>query len=427
MTVTIFKDANANAIFIEDSNGVQFVNSLSASMDDPTSTNLEIIDLAREIYLFKDVPHDFFVDASGASYGATPTLACNALNTVFASAGSSTGVAPTITSATTVNMTAGDTLNYELTATLGVGYEWSNLPSGVLTVEGNVRKLVGGSSLTSGTYTISATAVNYFGQTSATISLVVSSPTHSNTKSVDFGGTKYLSATASLLDATLGRSGNGSGSSDAWSISTWFKPSTDTSGQVLFYYGASDTTNGGHIELRYVGNGDKLRVRYGSTQNYLQLQTSDNALTHSVWNHVLLTYDGGTTGSSSGDISSYYSRFKLYIDGVLVSTNNSQNNYGWSAAVSGQNLRVGRYSSGQYLKAVSRVDELSIWNSDQASNVADIYNSGATHDLSNLTTPPTHWWRMGDGDTYPTLQDNMGSADFTMYNMTSADIVTDAP
>ena len=197
--------------------------------------------------------------------------------------------------------------------------------------------------------------------------------------------------------------------------------------QVLFYYGASDTTNGGHIELRYVGNGDKLRVRYGSTQNYLQLQTSDSALTHSVWNHVLLTYDGGTTGSSSGDISSYYSRFKLYIGGVLVSTNNSQNNYGWSAAVSGQNLRVGRYSSGQYLKAVSRVDELSIWNSDQASNVADIYNSGATHDLSNLTTPPTHWWRMGDGDTYPTLQDNMGSADFTMYNMTSADIVTDAP
>jgi hypothetical protein len=44
-----------------------------------------------------------------------------------------------------------------------------------------------------------------------------------------------------------------------------------------------------------------------------------------------------------------------------------------------------------------------------------------------LTTSPTHWWRMGDGDTYSTIQDNVGSAHFVMYNMTAANIVTDAP
>lgn len=32
-----------------------------------------------------------------------------------------------------------------------------------------------------------------------------------------------------------------------------------------------------------------------------------------------------------------------------------------------------------------------------------------------------------EGDTYPNIQDNVGTATFVMYNMTAADIVTDAP
>ena len=74
-----------------------------------------------------------------------------------------------------------------------------------------------------------------------------------------------------------------------------------------------------------------------------------------------------------------------------------------------------------------RVDELAIWSSDQSANISGIYNSGTTHDLSELTASPDHWWRMGDGDNFPTIQDNVGNADFVMYNMTVADIVTDAP
>ena len=74
-----------------------------------------------------------------------------------------------------------------------------------------------------------------------------------------------------------------------------------------------------------------------------------------------------------------------------------------------------------------RVDELAIWGSDQASNAASIYNSGMPHDLSLLGNPPVHWWRMGDGDTFPTIQDNVGSLDLTMNNMTAADIVSDTP
>jgi hypothetical protein len=324
-------------------------------------------------------------------------------------------------------MTQGDTLNYELVATKGVGYEWSNLPSGVVNVEGNMRKLVGGSTLSAGTYNITAKAINYFGEDSETITLNVATPPYSNTKSVNFQNQDYLGANAALLDSVLGRSSNGSGGGDAWSISVWFKPSTSTNGQTVFYFGASDVTNSGFLEVRFIGNNDRIRLRYGSNNNYIQLSTPTDSLTHSAWNHILISYDGGTTGASSGDLSDYYSRFKIFIDGSQQTTSNSHSNYGWSGAISGQNLRVGRFASGSYMRDNCRVDELAIWGSDQSGNISDIYNSGSTHDLDQLDTPPSHWWRMGDGDTYPTIQDNVGTADFVMYNQTAADIVTDAP
>ena len=427
MTIKIYKDQNAGAVFIENANGVQFLNALQATMDEPTDVKINIHDLSKDVDIFTQVPFADFVDQSGSTYGSNATDTVNALNAEFSASGSSTGVPPTITSATTVNMTEGDTLNYELVATKGVGYEWSNLPSGVVNVEGNMRKLVGGSTLSAGTYNITAKAINYFGEDSETITLNVSTPPYSNTKSVNFQNQDYLGANANLLDSVLGRSSNGSGSGDAWSISLWFKPSTNTNGQTIFYFGASDVTNSGFLEVRFIGNNDRIRLRYGSNNNYIQLSTPTNSLTHSAWNHILISYDGGTTGASSGDLSDYYSRFKIFIDGSQQTTSNSHNNYGWSGAISGQNLRVGRFSSGSYMRDNCRVDELAIWGSDQSGNISDIYNSGSTHDLDQLDTPPNHWWRMGDGDTYPNIQDNVGTATFVMYNMTAADIVTDAP
>ena len=44
--ITVYRDNNANAIFIEDANGVQFINSLQASV--PTTT-VTITDLAKNI------------------------------------------------------------------------------------------------------------------------------------------------------------------------------------------------------------------------------------------------------------------------------------------------------------------------------------------------------------------------------------------
>ena len=428
MSIKIYKDTAANSIFIEDANGAQFLNSLQATV--PVD-KVDIRDLARQIDIVSNADHTDFVDENDSPYTGTAIDVCNQLNAIFQSSGTPTGEVPEITSPLTISSVEGATINYELTANYGVGYEWdlSNV-SGITTVEGNPRKLIGGSSLATGTYNIPVKAINYNGEDSETIVLTVSTPPFANTKSINFSNQDYLGANASLLSNTLGRVSNGSGSSDAWSISFWYKASTNTQGQTIFYFGDNDANNGGYIQLMQLNNGGQksLRLRYGSNNNRLNIQTVFGSITPNTWQHILVTYDGGTTGSSSGSISDYYSRFKIFIDGSVQTTNNSNNNYGWTSGIDADNFRIGRFTSGNYMRDC-RVDELAIFDSDQSSNISSIYNGGSPFDLSTLTTDHNHWWRMGDGDTYPNLQDNGTSANcvFVMYNMTAADIVNDVP
>ena len=427
--IKIYRDDDANCIFLENANGAQFSNSLQAITN--SGNNINIVDLAKDLELVSNEPYSEFIDNNGVGYGNNTTEVVNALNTVFAASGTPTENAPVITSSLAVNLTQGETLNYELAADYGVGYEWdfSNVP-GITWQAGNIRKIIGGSSLAVGTYNIPVKAINLNDVDSQTLVLTVATPPFANTKSVKFANQDWLGGNASQVDHVLGRSGNGSGSSDAWTIAFWYKASPDNQGQTIVYFGDNDTTNGGYIELRQTNqSGQKrLRFRYGSGNNYLQMSTAAGSLTPNTWQHIVITYDGGTTGSSSGSLSSYYSRFKIYIDNSVQTTSDSHSNYGWSSGIDPDNWRVGRFASGSHMRQ-TRLDELALFDSDQSANVATLYNSGVPFDLSTLTTQPKHWWRMGDGDIYPNLQDNGTEANcvLVMYNMTAADIVSDTP
>ena len=175
MSVKIYKDSSANCIFMQDANGSQFLNSLQASED---NGNVQIIDLSKDIYIVSGTPHTDFIDENNNTYTGTLTDVINTLNALFASSGTPTSNPPVITSSLTISLTEGETLNYELIADYSVGYEWdlSNV-SGVVNVEGNPRKLIGGSSLSVGTYNIPVKAINYNGEDSETIVLTVSNAT----------------------------------------------------------------------------------------------------------------------------------------------------------------------------------------------------------------------------------------------------------
>lgn len=311
MSIKVYKDSEANSIFIEDANGAQFLNSLQASIADG---KILITDLAKNFDIVSNVVHTDFVDVNDVVYPGTDIDVCNELNAIFQTAGTPTNNAPSITSSLTVALTEGETLNYELTADYGVGYEWdlSNV-SGVTTVEGNPRKLLGGSSLATGTYNIPVKAINYNGEDSQTLVLTVSTPSFANTKSVKFDNFDYLSGNASLVDASLGRTSNGTGSSDAWTISLWVKPIGTQDNQTLFYFGGNDNNNEGHIWLRYYGSSsfEGVMLEYGTSNNNLRMLTPLQSIPRNQWTHLMVTYDGGTTGSASGSVSAYYSRFKL--------------------------------------------------------------------------------------------------------------------
>lgn len=70
-----------------------------------------------------------------------------------------------------------------------------------------------------------------------------------------------------------------------------------------------------------------------------------------------------------------------------------------------------------------QIDEVSFWSvAFSASERAEIYNSGKPNDLLRHSRAASllHWYRMGDGDTYPTVTDRKGSANGTATNMAGA-------
>lgn len=426
MTIKIYRDDNAQSIFLEDANGAQFPNSLQAILNGEDNTKVSIVDLAKSIEIVSDELFGEFINENDQAYGNDGPSTVNALNAEFMASGTPANELPVITSPTSINAVSGETINYTLTANFGVGYEWENLPTGLVTVEGNTRKLIG--SLSSGTYTPTMRAVNYNGVDSETLTINVSNPPFANTKSINFVINDYLSASPLTLATVLGRAANGSGASDAWSLSLYFKSgSSFNSEQTIFYFGDSNYFSNGTIRLAYNGYQDRVELLYGNLFNNLEIRSQNGSIPFNQWVHILVTYNGGTTGAASGSVNDYYSRFKIFINGVEATYNNSNSNFGYSGAVQASNLRIGRYAQGDYMRNNCRVDEVAVFDSDQSLNAALIYNLGVPFDMTTLLQQPVSWWRMGDGDTYPLLVDNIGSADFTMVNMTAADIVNDVP
>lgn len=429
MTVTIFRDNDANAVFIVDANGVQFFNSLQAVLNSPTDVVIDVLDLARDLKVFAAVPFGEFVDDTATPYGATAADTVNALNIVFAAGGGGAAI-PVITSATAINITFGDSINYELTATDGVGFEWNNLPAGVVNVEGNLRKIIGGESLAVGSYTPTATAVNLLGSDTETITITVASPPYANTKAIKFNNNDYMDATASTANP-LYRASNGTGATDAWTIVGWFQGGTNgNKEQTILSFGGNNENSEGRVHLYWdASGGDKLlALEYGSKNNHLLLRTPDSSVVSGTYYQFIITYDGGTTGDDQNDLSDYYGRFEIWIDGASQTLQTSNSNDGFTGEIKDEVFRIGEAAwGGKHMRNNCLLDEVALWDTDETANVSAIYNSGTTHDLNLLTSAPDHYWRMGDGDTFPLIEDNTGSLDFTMFNMTAADIVNDVP
>lgn len=263
---------------------------------------------------------------------------------------------------------------------------------------------------------------------------------YTNTKSLKFqqNVNSYLNGNASNVTA-LQRTGNGSGSSDSWTIDFLVKPSNIAQNQTWFHYGGNNESTKGGIKIGQSSLGTGvLVIRYGTSSDYIGFLAM-SALTPGTWQHIMVTYDGGTTGVNSADIAQYSSRFKVFVDGVELTTAANtltavNGNNGYDGDIEDDSFTVGKLLSTEHIANVI-LNRLCIWNSDQSANIAGIFNSGNIQDMTDSTTmdgtvdatyaAPDHYYEVETSVT--TISDINGSASLSGFLFTSSDLVTDIP
>lgn len=360
----------------------------------------------------------------GISVSPVIPTAVNELNALFHGIG---GAAPIITSATSLDLVTGTSLNYELVASGGVAYEWTGLPTGIAPAAGNIRNLIGGTLLVAGVYNFVGRAINFFGEDAQTFTLTVTNPgIYINSLSTIFQNFDYCSTTGTIAAPFYRLS---DAAATPWTYQTWFKGGTDFNQQTLFSFGEAGT--GPSIQIFWTGNTGLTRsigIRYGNSTDFLRMLSPIGSVPQGSWHNIIVIYDGGLTYNGGGGAAIGYSRFSVYIDGVLQVLAGTNGNDGFADGIDPDFFLMARITDQANYLFGCNLDETAFWGSDQTANVAVIYNGGVPHDLAALGLgAPLNYYRMGDGDTYPTITDVIGTQDFTMLNMTAGNFVNDVP
>jgi Concanavalin A-like lectin/glucanases superfamily len=226
-------------------------------------------------------------------------------------------------------------------------------------------------------------------------------------RSVTFGGTDEYVTMGNVLAFEY---------DEAFSISVWFK--TATNGYIVSKMAGTPQGYGGYIG----GSGELILYITGSGTNSLSVQTTATGFDDGEWHHAVFCYSG--SGAASG--------VTLYVDGSAEAMTTLTDNLSSTSIVSTTPFTIsGRTDGGAYL-FVGPLDETVVFSKELSSTeVTALYNNGVPTSPFGVTTAAgfvAGYWRMGDGDTYPTLTDHSsGGNDGTMTAMESTDITREVP
>lgn len=204
--------------------------------------------------------------------------------------------------------------------------------------------------------------------------------------------------------------------SQAFSVSMWVKPNNLAATRCLVSKCSNDANvYGWNIQHIIVTGAIQLQMR--SSGGTFPIHAFTSALTAGVWQHVVVTYAGGSNINGA----------RCYRNSVIGDTPASSSLTGTFANTA--NFTLGARNTA--FPYSGHMDEVMVWNKALSqAEVTELYNGGTPFDpidhsaYGNLLS----YWRMGDGDTYPTIFDNdTGGADGTMTNMTAGSIVADVP
>ncbi len=189
-----------------------------------------------------------------------------------------------------------------------------------------------------------------------------------------------------------------------WSF--WFTKS-GTSAKYL----SSHYNNGNQFLFLFIPSSNRIDGYVNGVRAFANTSTTINVDT---WYSAVFVLDS--------TLSSYSDRLKLFINGTQIA-NTGGATLPQNATLNSDSgdILIGKATTG--FNWDGNIDEVSFWN--DAKDISDIWNgSGLPTDLSSESNVIA-WWRMGDGDTAPTITDNVGSADGTMTNFTT--FSTDVP
>jgi len=236
------------------------------------------------------------------------------------------------------------------------------------------------------------------------------SPSFSNTLSTYFNGVNQYA---------FNNGAHQFGTATSFAIGFWIKIPASGFGQRIISCMDAAFTTGYDISIQA---GEVIRfevVRLRSAGNFLRIESG--SLTPGQWYSVLVSYQGGADrpGSRDGTLD-----MRMYIDGVSVGAGTGTIGIGFSNT---SVFTVASFNNGQGAFFDSNLDEISVYSGYKDATLASaIYGAGTPTDRGG-DADILSWWRMGDGDTYPTLTDNIGSDNLTMVNMSTANFVNDVP
>ncbi|HCW08690.1 MAG TPA: hypothetical protein DGG95_15130, partial [Cytophagales bacterium] len=205
------------------------------------------------------------------------------------------------------------------------------------------------------------------------------------------------------------------GPSTAFSISFWCKPNNLAANRCLISKCSNDVNVAGW-NIQHLATSGKIQIQMRNTGGAGPVFAFTSAVTAGIWQHVVLTFSGNANISGN----------RCYIDSIIGDTPSS-------SAITGTFSNTAEFTIGARNTAFPYsgfIDEVTVF--DKALNqaeVTELYNSGQPSDLTDFSSYNNllSWWRMGDSDIYPIILDNKGSANGTMTNQTSGDIVGDVP
>ena len=194
------------------------------------------------------------------------------------------------------------------------------------------------------------------------------------------------------------------GSTDAWTISFWYKNDNVSINDTSLFNG----TGSDYFRLRADASGQGAVIIYDG--GYRMQTGYQPSIDLRNWTHIAYTHNG--SGLHKLFIDGSIASFAGYGDGTVTYTN-SFGNDGWI------------YGRASTAVPDAYLDEVAILPSDLSSSISTLYNSGVAGDLSSLN--PTYWYRMEEGSGSSVVNSGSVGSGTDLATSNSPTFVADIP